>query len=592
MENMSKGEPMKKILKNLTRPSLMAAFVALLAASSCKPREYADLVILNGKVITVDSHFETASAVAVEGEKIVAVGSGRRIRRYIGKQTRIIDACGRAVVPGLIESHLHPMEASLSELNGEIPDVHTIIGLLAWIRRQAKAKPDGEWIIFPKFFYTRLDDLRPPTRAELDSASPANPVFLDGSYGGVINSAAMRASGIDETTRNPGLLRDKVTGRLNGLVKRSAFALLKTPPTMHLSDQEKKDALVRMLKRYNAYGITSVTEGAGNKQAYEEYRELKNEGRLTTRVFVNILLRRKPGEVAIELADSVRQMDYKTGDGDEWVRIGALKIILDGGILTGTAWLRKPWGSRASRIYGINDSAYRGVINYSYNDLLPLVTAAAEKGWKFTAHCTGGGGVDRLLDVYGEVNKTIPVRDLRFSIIHGNFFTPEAIARMSSLGIYADMQAAWFYKDADAMKYILGDDRIKTFMPYRSLNDAGVMVNGGSDHMVKFDADQSINPYNPFLAMWSMITRKTEHGTVIMPEEAITREEALKMYTINNAFGTFEEKLKGSLEPGKVADIAILSDDLMTCPVDRIREIRSELTIMGGKVVYSSGVIR
>ena len=589
---MFKGELMMKFLKNLIRPSIMAAIVALLAASSCKPRDYADLVILNGKVITVNNQFDTASAVAVEGEKIVAVGSERLIRRYIGKQTRIIDAGGRAVVPGLIESHLHPMEASLSELNGEIPDVHTIAGLLAWIRQQAEAKPDGEWIIFPKFFYTRLDDLRPPTRGELDAAAPANPVFLDGSYGGVINSAAMRASGIDETTRHPGLLRDKETGQLNGLVKRSAFALLKTPQSDNFSRQEREDALVRMLKRYNSYGITSVSEGAGDYSAYEEYRELKKADKLTTRVFVNILLRRKPGEPAIELADSVEQMDYKTGDGDEWVRIGALKIILDGGILTGTAWLREPWGPRAAQIYGINDTAYRGVINYSYNDLLPVVTAAAEKGWKFTAHCTGGGGVDRLLDVYGEVNKTIPIRNLRFSIIHGNFFTPEAIARMSSLGIYADMQAAWFYKDADAMKYILGDDRIRTFMPYRSLIDAGVMVNGGSDHMVKFDADKSINPYNPFLAMWSMITRKTEHGTVIMPEEAITREEALKMYTINNAFGTFEEKLKGSLEPGKVADIAILSDDLLTCPVDRIKDIRSELTMTGGKIVYSSGVIR
>ena len=236
--------------------------------------------------------------------------------------------------------------------------------------------------------------------------------------------------------------------------------------------------------------------------------------------------------------------------------------------------------------------AYRGVINYSYDELLPLVTEAAKRGWKFTAHCTGGGGVDLLLDVYEEVNKTYPIKALRFSIIHGNFFTPEAIERMSRLGVYADMQAAWFYKDADAMKHILGDERVKTFMPYRSLLDAGVMVNGGSDHMVKFDADQSINPYNPFLAMWSMITRKTENGNVIDPEEAVSREEALKMYTINNAYAFFDESEKGSIEAGKLADLVILSDDILTCPVDQIRYITSELTMTGGSIVYTSGNIK
>jgi hypothetical protein len=159
---------------------------------------------------------------------------------------------------------------------------------------------------------------------------------------------------------------------------------------------------------------------------------------------------------------------------------------------------------------------------------------------------------------------------------------------MAELGVYADAQAAWFYKDADAMKKILGEERIASFHPYRSLVDAGVIVNGGSDHMVKWDANASINPYNPFLAMWTMVTRTTERNSVIMADEAITREEALKMYTINNAYASFEEDIKGSLEPGKLADLAILSDDLLECPIDKIKEIQSELTMVGGKIVYSS----
>ena len=150
------------------------------------------------------------------------------------------------------------------------------------------------------------------------------------------------------------------------------------------------------------------------------------------------------------------------------------------------------------------------------------------------------------------------------------------------------MQAAWFYKDADAMRAILGEERIRHFLPYRSLIDAGVLVNGGSDHMVKWDASASINPYNPFLAMWAMITRTTERNSVILPGEAITRMEALQMYTINNAHASFEEELKGSLLPGKLADLVLLSDDFLNCPVERIRDIRADMTLVGGKIVYRS----
>src|SRR5205085_1993956 len=212
------------------------------------------------------------------------------------------------------------------------------------------------------------------------------------------------------------------------------------------------------------------------------------------------------------LVDSLKTFRYVTGYGDAMVRVGALKITLDGGILTGTAYLREPWGEKAHAIFGIDDTAYRGIINYSREDLFSIVKAANELNWKFTAHCTGGGGVDMLLDVFEQVNRLKPIKERRFSIIHGNFFTKEAISRMSELGVCADMQPAWFYKDADAMEYILGEKRNQTFHPYRSLIDAGVVVNGGSDHMVKLDANTSVNPYNPFLGMWAVVSRTTERG--------------------------------------------------------------------------------
>ncbi len=563
-------------------------FALVFDLASCTMENSADMIIVNGKILTVDEQFTIVEAIAIKDDKILAVGSNSDIRKLANRQCEIIDAEGKTVIPGLNDAHLHPESASLSEIEETIPDVHTISELLEWIHGQARSKPAGEWIIFPKMFFTRLIDLRQPSLAELDSVAPLHPVFLNGSFGGMINSAALKVSGITEKTLHKGILKDKKTGKLSGFLRASAFNLLQLPPQKILSPQEEEDALLAMLRRYNRYGITSLCSGTGDFESFSMYRKLGNEGKLTTRIYQNIILRLNSVDDARMLADTINAFNYVTGDGNEWARIGAVKVFLDGGILTGTAYMREPWGDRARSIFGVRDPNYRGVVNLSHEDLFAIVNAANENGWKFTAHSTGGGGVDLLLDVYEQVNKIKPIKDRRFSIIHGNFFTDKAIQRMAELGVYADAQAAWFYKDADAMKKILGDERIASFHPYRSLVDAGVMVNGGSDHMVKWDADASINPYNPFLAMWTMVTRTTERNSVIMPDEAITREEALRMYTINNAYASFEEAIKGSIEPGKLADLAMLSDDLLDCPVDQIKDIQSELTMVGGKIVYSS----
>jgi hypothetical protein len=551
----------------------------------------ADLVLLNGKIITMDPQFSFAEAVAIKQDKIIAVGTNKEIKKRIGAETKSINLAGKTVIPGLIDFHTHADGAAVSELDEPIPDVHTIAELLAWIKNQTTIKKQGEWIIHPKIFFTRLRELRQPSLAELDSVAPNHPVFLNGSYGGMINSAAMQASGIRSGTTNPGLVRDKQTGKLTGFIRASAFGLLHLPSRKQVSEEQRLNAMQAMLQRYNQYGITSICSGGGDFKLYKRYQELNNQGKLTTRVFQNIILNTSSSLTTQMLIDTLKSFRYVTGDGDSMVRIGAFKVTLDGGILTGTAFMREPWGEKARAIFGIEDAGYRGIVNYSREDLFAIVKAANELNWKFTAHCTGGGGVDLLLDVFEEVNKIKPIKPRRFSIIHGNFFTPEAIRRMKALGVCADMQPAWFYKDADAMKFILGEKTIQTFHPYKSLVDAGVIVNGGSDHMVKLDANTSVNPYNPFLAMWTMVTRTTERGTVINPAEAIARKDALKAYTINNAYGSFEEKLKGSIEVGKLADMAVLSDDILTCPVEQIKNIEAELTLLGGKVVYSSGKI-
>ena len=563
-------------------------FIFVIIQYSCKSMKSPDLILLNGKIVTVNKEFTICEGVAITGNKIVAAGTNPEIRKLAGPKTHIVDLHGKTVIPGLIDSHLHPESASLSELREEIPDLHNMDQLLNWVKNQTKVKPKGKWIIFPKLFPTRLREMRQPTLAELDSVAPDHPVFLNGSFGGMVNSRALKISEINPNTDNAGLIRDLRTGLPTGFLRSSAFGLLKIPPQNPLSSREQEDALAEMLKRYNQFGMTSLISGAGDPESIKIYRDMADKKILTARICQNMLL---PEGVKIT-RESVTEMMKKytsvTGDGDEWVRTGSLKIVLDGGILTGTAYLEEPWGVKAMNIFGIEDPLYRGVVNYTREELKEIVSVATEFNWSFTAHATGEAAVDLLLDVFNDVSNQKSIKEKRFSIIHGNFYNNEAIKKMAGLGVYANMQPAWFYKDAEAMESILGSEKINIFHPYRTMIDAGVMINGGSDHMVKWDANTSINPYNPFLAMWTMVTRKTENGSVIMPSEAITREEALRAYTINNAFATFEESVKGSIEPGKLADMAVLSDDFLDCPADNIKEIKSLMTILDGKIIYSS----
>ncbi|HUX95632.1 MAG TPA: amidohydrolase [Bacteroidales bacterium] len=568
--------------------TLFYTIFALIINHSCKPVVQSDMSLINGKVITVDSRFTIEEAVAIKGDTILALGTTGEINKFTGNKTQIIDLKGQTVIPGLIDSHLHPEPASLSEIDEEIPDVHTIDQLLEWIRNESSLKKNGEWIIFPKFFSTRLTEMRQPSLKELDVSAPENPVFLNGSFGGMINSEAMRISGISAGSDHPGIIKDPATGSPTGFIRASAFNLLKIPSQKPLSYLQIKKALKEMISRYNRYCITGLFSGTGDFESIKLYQDLASDNELTARIYQNILMK-TPDKITKESIDKIlNSYPGKTGSGDKWVRTGSLKVFMDGGILTGTAYLQEPWGEKAGEIFGIDDPSYRGIINFTRDDLITIVSAANEYNWSFTAHATGDGSVNMLLDVYDEVNKSKSITERRFSIIHGNFFSHDAIKKMAELGVYANVQPAWFYKDADAMLSILGNERIKSFHPNKAMIDAGVIINGGSDHMVKWDADASINPYNPFLAMWSIITRKTERSSTILPDEAVSREEALRIYTINNAYASFEESIKGSIEPGKLADMAIITDDFLTCPVDKIKGIESLITIVGGKIVYRS----
>ncbi|MGI8965842.1 MAG: amidohydrolase, partial [Limisphaerales bacterium] len=275
-----------------------------------------------------------------------------------------------------------------------------------------------------------------------------------------------------------------------------------------------------------------------------------------------------------------------TGVGDDWVRIGPLKVLLDGGMLIGTAYMREPWGT--NDIYQITDPNYRGVLNLKPDILNPFYLEATKNGWQVTAHCTGEAAMDILLDCYEKIAQKIQIKNRRFLVTHANFTSAENLLRCQQMGIAADMQPAWIFKDGASLLQTLGERRMKWFMPLQTWFNHGLIIGGGSDHMVQLDSIESTNPWNPWLGLWIALTRQTEQGGVDKPEERLTREQAIRFYTLNNCYLNFEEKIKGSLESGKYADLILIDRDILKCSADEIRDTKVLMTMLGGKIVWKT----
>ena len=267
------------------------------------------------------------------------------------------------------------------------------------------------------------------------------------------------------------------------------------------------------------------------------------------------------------------------------LRIVGIKMFLDGGMLTGSAYMREPWG--VSEIYGIKDPAYRGLRFISKERLLPMVQTAVESGLQFTAHSVGDGAVHALLEAYEEVGKALPIRATRPCITHCNFMSKEAVEKMVELGVVADIQPAWLYLDTRTLVKQFGDARLRYFQPLRSIFMANGIAGGGSDHMQKIGSLRAINPYNPFLGMATAVTRQAKwFDKPLHPEEALSRPQAIRFYTANNAYLLFREREVGTLEAGKFADFIVVDTDLLACPDNKIAGTQVLETWLGGKRVF------
>ncbi len=551
-----------------------------------------DTIYFNGRIVTVNQNSEVAQAFAVHKDRIIAVGDNASLRKFATSNTVLKDLQGRMVLPGLIDSHVHAPDAALYEWDHPIPEMETIDDVLAYIRTRAKELEPGKWISVSQVFVTRLKDQRFPTRYELDKVAPEHPVFFRTGPDGALNSLALELSGIGKdfaiTDGEPGYIeRDPQTNEPNGIL-RSCTRLVKwTDPKTKPSDQERSARLELLLRDYNSVGLTSICDRLATDDAIRLYESLLERDALTCRVFLSYSVNAQASMEEIEKTiHKAAEHPRHAYDNRIWLR--GVKIFLDGGMLTGSAYMREPWG--LSTIYSITDPQYRGLLYVEPSKLYQMAKLALENDLQFTAHSVGDGAVHALIDAYERIsNKDFQVRDKRPCITHCNFMSAEAIERMSKVGIVADLQPAWLLLDGKTLLKQFGQERTAYFQPYRSLASAGVVVGGGSDHMQKIGSLRSVNPYNPFLGM-SIAVERMPRGMdrALHPEQSITRQEAIRLYTWNNAYLTFEEKQKGSIEKGKLADFIIIDRDILECPVDQIASTKVVETYVGGKRVYAA----
>jgi predicted amidohydrolase YtcJ len=544
---------------------LIAVCVPGLAAQpAARP---ADLVLLDGRVVTVDDRFSTATALAVRDGRFIAVGSNDDARAYIGSSTRVIAGRGRTVIPGIIDTHVHALDVAAAEATQPFRNLRSVGELQDWIRNEAQRRPQEAWIWTPRVFPTRLRERRLPTRQELDLAAPRQPVVVDSAYAFSLNSVALRAAGITRDSVDPpgGAIVKDGAGEPTGLLRNVGTLLARFRPG---TDRVPLATLEDVHHQYLAAGITSVVERGASLEGYQTYEALKIANRLRVRATVTI--RVPPADDSADVERFVRGLPMRFGDGDDWLKAGPLKIVADGGILIGTSYMREPYGLGARQLYGVNDPAYRGFLTLTPAQMASAVAIGHRLGWQMVAHVTGDAGVDAVLDAIEAAQRGSP-GDRRHTLIHAYF---------------VDTQPAWHYKDADALSDALSPERVAHFIGLNTWRRAGVEVAINTDHMFGLDKNEAMNPFNPFLTIYAATTRRTESGRMGDGSEVVSRQEALRMMTRAAARFSFDETNRGSIEVGKFGDFVVLDDHILTCPAARLRTLRADVTVVAGRIAY------
>lgn len=535
----------------------------------------ADYVFRSGKIVTVDADFRIRQALAVKGDHIVAVGTDEEIDGLIGRHTKIIDLAGRTVIPGLIDSHLHATFGAANEFVVSLNGVESVADIQARIaRRVAQVKAD-EWIATSGDWHeSQIEEGRLPTRREIDAVAPNNPVFIPrGGHVAVANSRALALAGVDKNTADPegGVIVRDGTGEPTGvLVEGSAVTLVRRLVPALTQEQRVRGLEIYTAKLLSA-GITSIVDPGMTPPDLAAYSELRRTDKLQLRVSALLFAR--------TLADMQKLEPAITAfPNDEWLNVSGFKLGLDGGVEG--AYLHEPYRIVAGEQ---DNPAFVGKLLLPPGgavELRDMLLFAGRSKLQVQVHVVGDVAIDRLLDAVNQVDGEVHPGELRWVVVHAFLPTAAAIERIKDLGLYVAMQDHPVALGHNMIRY-WGEDRAARAIPIRSMLSARIPVGGGTDAPI-------VDP-NPFVSMWWMVTRATlPKGVVLGAGEAISREDALRIYTMGSARIKRMEDRIGSLEPRKLADLVVLSEDVLGVPPERIRHIRSLLTMVGGKIVHDS----
>ena len=551
-------------MKNISRRDFVASLPPL-ALMSCY-LEKADLILYNADIITVNPNQPSAEAIAISGDKIIGVGSNEDIMNLSSAYTKKINIGGKIITPGFIDAHSHPSGAGRSHLRNVDCDLRSIEEIKNAIFERSKKTPKGEWISGFKYDDTKTKEKRYINNIDLDEVSPDHPViiFHRGGHTAYVNSLALKIAGIDEETPDPkggNIERDPETGNLNGRLLETATYLVEKfiPNQFTRSDYQAGVKLIsEMLSKS---GITSVTDAGTSVKSLQSFEDSYNSGELKTRVYCMIR-----GYAFDEVNDSGK----KTGFGDEWVKIGALKLVCDGSISERTARLSEPYIGRPD---------YYGIIINNEDEIFDQAIKAHLNDWQIAVHANGDVGIDITLKVFERLQKEKKRIDPRFRIEHCTIINKSLVQRIKELEVIPNPFSTYVYFHGEKMKEY-GKERLENMFAVRSFLDAGIPVTQTSDYPP--------GPFEPMMAIQSSVTRTDYTGEGWGPSQKISVEEAIKVATINGAYASYEENIKGSIEIGKLADLTILGQDPRETDPMRIIDIPVERTMVGGKWVYES----
>jgi len=518
---------------------------------------WADLVLTNGNVLTMNPSKPHAQAIAVKDDKIIKVGTDKEIKTWIGKNTKIINLKEKTVVPGFIDTHAHitGYGKSLKQIN--LRGVNSIKEMQKKLKKQIQKTPKGQWILGRGWDQDHLTEKRYPTRWDLDKFSPNNPVVLTRVCGHlcVANSQALETAGITKETKPPPagqIDKDPKTGEPTGILRENAMNLVwKMIPEP--SEEELIEACSLACQKAVEAGLTSVHWLINSPTEMRVIQKLREQNKLPLRVYI---------VVSVKLLGRLIDLGLHTGFGDSRIRIGSVKIFSDGSLGARTAALFQPYHDEPTR---------KGIMLYTQKKLNTLVMKAHKADFQLAIHAIGDRAIDMALTALENALKEAPKKNHRHRIEHASVLNKRLIQRMKKLKVIASVQPHFVVSDFWVADRV-GPTRAGWVYPFKTLIQEGVLTTGGSDCPVE--------PIDPLLGIWAAVVREA------FPEERITVDDALRLYTVNAAYASFEEDVKGSIDVGKLADLVVLSREPYEVSPNEIRDVKVEMTIVGGKVVY------